>query len=534
MLKTLLRTYWRSMIHSLFFRDSRKAPGRLKKAGILLLLLYVAGIFLFLSGSMFFSMARPLNRLGLDWLYFLLALAAAFFLMLTGSVFLAITQLYEARDNELLLSLPIPASLILFSRLLLLYLTDLLYGIVAVGPALAAYALRIQVSPSWLIPSLLLYLLLPLPVISVSCLLGAAFAAVGKRIRHKTAAVLLLWLLFLGGYLFLCRRLFAGLPDLLLHAPRIAGWLARMLNPLYQIGSAAAGNLRALGYTALAFGLTFAAAYGILTVTFVKMITSNRGFRKIKDREKRGRRYPVLLALMGKEWKHFSSSPGYMLNAGCGIVFAAAAGIFLLIRQDAVARLAGLSLGGVSLEEEMAGFLLTGLCFLASFNFISAPSISLEGKSLWILKSSPVTARQILAGKLLFHVTVCLPALLLAQGAVLWVLRPSFAMAALLLVLPVLVLTLTGMLGLFWNLLFPRLDFLSETRMIKNSLSSTLTVLLSLLLSLLPMLARQGLGLFADWKPEGYYALWTAAAAAGCGALWRWLKKSGARRLEAL
>ena len=286
MLKTLLRTYWRSMIHSLFFRDSRKAPGRLKKAGILLLLLYVAGIFLFLSGSMFFSMARPLNRLGLDWLYFLLALAAAFFLMLTGSVFLAITQLYEARDNELLLSLPIPASLILFSRLLLLYLTDLLYGIVAVGPALAAYALRIQVSPSWLIPSLLLYLLLPLPVISVSCLLGAAFAAVGKRIRHKTAAVLLLWLLFLGGYLFLCRRLFAGLPDLLLHAPRIAGWLARMLNPLYQIGSAAAGNLRALGYTALAFGLTFAAAYGILTVTFVKMITSNRGFRKIKYREK--------------------------------------------------------------------------------------------------------------------------------------------------------------------------------------------------------------------------------------------------------
>ena len=535
MLRTLLKTYWMSMFHSLFSRGSKKRAGRLKKIGICFLLLYLAGIFLFLFGAMFFGMAEPLHGLGLDWMYFLLMLVMAFLLMMAGSVFLAMTQLYEARDNELLLSLPIPASMILFSRMLMLYLTNLIYGAVVVLPALAGYGYQVGLSPLQLFSSLLLFFLIPLLAISISCLLGAAFTAVGSRIRHKSAAVLLLWIAFFAGYLYLYSRMFTGLSYLLTHAAEIAGLLSRILYPLYQMGMAVGeGNLLFLAYSVLYCSVPFAAAYLILSATFVKIITSNRGFKKIRYREKRRRRYPVVAGLMGKEWQHFTSSPGYMINAGIGAVFLVAAGVFLLVKQDMLSQIAGITIGGVSLKEEMNSVYLAALCFLGVLSYISAPSISLEGKSLWILKSCPVTSRQILAGKLLFHLAVCIPPLLFAQGAVFWVQRPAPAMAAVMTVLPVLMVILCGQMGLMWNLLFPRLDFLSETQVVKNSLSSTLTLLLSMLFSILPILLRLGTGLGLGIAQEAYFAFWTAAAAAGCVGLQIWLNGRGARRFEEL
>ena len=107
-------------------------------------------------------------------------------------------------------------------------------------------------------------------------------------------------------------------------------------------------------------------------------------------------------------------------------------------------------------------------------------------------------------------------------------------MAAVMTVLPVLMVILCGQMGLMWNLLFPRLDFLSETQVVKNSLSSTLTLLLSMLFSILPILLRLGTGLGLGIAQEAYFAFWTAAAAAGCVGLQIWLNGRGARRFEEL
>ncbi len=535
MLKTLLKTYFLSMFHSMFFRGSKKNAGLVKKIGICILLVYLAGVFVFLFGAMFFGMAVPLHELKLDWLYFLLMLVLAFLLMMVGSVFLAMTQLYEARDNELLLSLPIPAHMILFSRMMMLYLTNLVYGAVVVIPALTAYAYMVGIYLIQLFSSLLLFLLIPLLAISISCLLGAVFTAIGSRIRHKSAAVLLLWLAFFGGYLYLYSRLLTGLSFLLAHAAQIAGTLTRILYPLYQIGMAAGeGHLLFLAYSVLYFCVPFAAAYLILSATFVKIITSNRGFKKIKFRGKYGKRRPVVLALMGKEWQHFSSSAGYMINAGIGVIFSVAAGVFILVKRDMLTQIFSIHIGGISLRGEMDSIFLAVLCFMGTISYISASSISLEGKSLWILKSCPVTACQVLAGKLLFHIAVCTPTLLFAQAAVIWVQRPGPAMAAVMAVFPVLMVILCGQMGLMWNLLFPRLDFLSETQVVKNSLSSNLTVLTSMFLSVLPVLIRLGTGLGRKITPEIYFGVWTAAAAAGCVAFQLWLNSRGASRFEAL
>ena len=45
-------------------------------------------------------------------------------------------------------------------------------------------------------------------------------------------------------------------------------------------------------------------------------------------------------------------------------------------------------------------------CLMASTNYITAPSISLEGRTLWILRSLPVSAWDVLVSKLMLHLLV--------------------------------------------------------------------------------------------------------------------------------
>ena len=68
-------------------------------------------LMVFVIGGLFLAMSwmlSPLVGLGMSWMYFLIMAAAAIALGLFGSVFNTYSSLYQAKDNDLLLSLPIP------------------------------------------------------------------------------------------------------------------------------------------------------------------------------------------------------------------------------------------------------------------------------------------------------------------------------------------------------------------------------------------------------------------------------------------
>ena len=76
------------------------------------------------AGSMFSLFAEPMLETGLAWMYFALAGLSCIAISVVGSIFATQSYLYEAKDNELLLSMPIPVSYILASRLLALLVLE--------------------------------------------------------------------------------------------------------------------------------------------------------------------------------------------------------------------------------------------------------------------------------------------------------------------------------------------------------------------------------------------------------------------------
>ena len=117
------------------------------------------------------------------------------------------------------------------------------------------------------------------------------------------------------------------------------------------------------------------------------------------------------------------------------------------------------------------------VCMVLSTVAITAPSVSLEGRTIWLSQSLPVTPWQVLRAKLAVHLWVGGIPALLCGVAVAAALRLPFPTAVMTVILPLLFTLLQACFGLFVNLLHPNLTWVSEMTPIKQSLG----VLFSLL-----------------------------------------------------
>ena len=176
--------------------------------------------------------------------------------------------------------------------------------------------------------------------------------------------------------------------------------------------------------------------------------------------------------------------------------------------------------------------LTAALCMLAAMNDMAAPSVSLEGKSLWLLQSLPVTPWQVLRAKLRCQLLLTAIPMLVCLGCAVIALPMAAAETALMAVLTLLFVVFSALLGLTLGLKMPHLHWTSELAPIKQSACVDITLLggwgYALVLLFGFLLAGQRLGAAAYM---GIFAVLTLLA---CVWLYRWLKKKGVVLFAAL
>ena len=122
----------------------------------------------------------------MDWLYFTIMALLAIVLGAFGSVFNTYSSLYLAKDNDLLLSMPIPVRTILLSRLLSVYLMGLMYSGVVLLPAMIVYWVTVcgrAAAPLQAVCCCLL--LVTIFVLTLSCALGWVVARISLKLKHQ-------------------------------------------------------------------------------------------------------------------------------------------------------------------------------------------------------------------------------------------------------------------------------------------------------------------------------------------------------------
>ena len=111
----------------------------------------------------------------------------------------------------------------------------------------------------------------------------------------------------------------------------------------------------------------------------------------------------------------------------------------------------------------------------------SCVSISIEGKNLWILKSLPIDEMDIFKSKILLNIFLTIPISIISF--LLIGIKLNFGLNTIILVMISIVLLaiFSATLGLFINLLYPKLEFTSDVQVVKQGASVIINMISNLL-----------------------------------------------------
>lgn len=390
----------------MYFQNNKTGKIRSPKAiagfAVLMVVVFASVGFAFVGVSM--ALADQLHFAGLDWLYFSMTGMISIAVGLFGSVFTTFASLYLARDNELLLSMPISSKMLLAIRMIAVYLSSLLYSALVWIPAVGVYTYKGYMTAKEIAFCAVLQILLSAIVTVLTCALGWVIALFSGRVKNKSFVTALFTVAFMGGYYFVQFKLNSFLQYFAINGGEIAGKIGNTVKawiyPMYQFGLAGAGNAKSLAIiAAIAIALSVL-CYSILSATFIRLLTTNRGAKKTEYKEKSAKSSSINAALIRKELKRLTKSPTYLINGGLGLVIMPVFGIIALIKkEDLMANLGAMYAAGDYFKNAIPVFVASIICIMISLNLIAPPSVSLEGKNLWLLQSLPVSAQKVLQAK---------------------------------------------------------------------------------------------------------------------------------------
>ncbi len=474
MIRTLLSIRLRSTFASFMGKSKDGKPAKLSVGKIVLisvLMLYIGVTFIGLFTMMALSMGQFYIPSGDHGMYFGLFMLIGFSMVFIFSIFETKSELFECKDNELLLAMPIKPDNIVVSRIATVMVYNYIEMALVMLPAIVVYAIM-GGSVFGIIGGILSFLLLPLLATAIASALGYAIAVIVKRIKYKTLITTMTSVIFLSLYFVFYFGMIEnvgmeeeGLVTSYPHIPVIA-----------FIGRAATLEpLCILALSALCIGAAVV-AYKIISRSYFSVLTNMGSAARREYKRSRLERRSVLYALTVKELRRFFSSSVYMLNSSMGAIFGIVMAVLTAIKLEEVAPV--LTELGFS-QEALYPILTAGICICASFNMPSVASVSLEGKSFWIAKSMPVTARHILLSKLMAHLIVTSVPILVASAIMIVSTGAYGAELPFMIILPVATALLFGIIGLILNTAFPKLEYQNEAQPIKQSLPVFLIMIAS-------------------------------------------------------
>lgn len=401
MLKTLIKKQLLELFRSYYINQKTgKAKSRRATA-----VFYALMVVLFAGlGVVFYAMASGLGAAllgnGFNWLYFALMGLLSMALGVFGSVFNTYASVYLPKDNEQLMALPIPNRILLLSRLGGVYVTSLMYSAWIWIPVTIAYWRMVPLNALNVVFPVLLTFVVALFVTVLSCVLGWVVALIASRAKGKSFITLFLSIAVFALYYVAYFKIVDSIGEILNHVEELGTAVKSWLRYSYLLGRSADGDAPCMLAVTLITTFLAAGCFLVLSRSFTRLSSVSVGGGKRTKAPADYTERPVKAALVRREFKHFASVPTWMLNGGFGLLLLPIAAAAVLIKSNSIrAVLPQIASELPELNAILPVLLLSAVCFILSVNAILPVSVSMEGKTLWILQSLPLDPRTILRAK---------------------------------------------------------------------------------------------------------------------------------------
>lgn len=485
MIKILVKNRLRSLFGTMVNKSrdgSAVKGGRGRVALVIILYLFLLGSFAFMSTSVAMALGTVLIPIGAAWLYFAIFIIAALSVIFILGIFETKSELFECKDNDLLLSMPIKPRDIVASRVSVVLIYNYVEELVIMLPCIIVYG-ALSHDPVGVLGAITISLFIPLFATALASVCGYGVAMISKHFKKKTAISVILYLLFFGAYMLGYDALLDGFDRFV--ADMETTGTAPDIPFLYYIGAAALFEPLSIALTAIVSVASALLSYVFVSKSYIKIVTSSYT-PGTTYKERAHKTHSPLYSLIQKELAHFFSSAIYILNGGLGYIFTVALGVLALVRSGDLAVIAGELFSGYS--DPITALLPLLVCVIiltGSLSIISAASLSLEGKRLWIVRSMPIDARTVLLGKSLPQFIISAAPTLTASVLLIIATGAPFEYWLPVIAAPQLANLFFALFGTVINTAFPRFDYQNEAEVIKQSLSTFIVMMSDMLIAML-------------------------------------------------
>ncbi len=449
---------------------------KLKGFLIGLAILYALAVFFGMIGYLFYDLGEFLVFLNAaDLMLVFLASYAILF-----GVFLAFLRsngyIFHYKDYPLLGSLPIHSKTLLIAKLSLMFMMIYAMMFLMSLPVLFAYFYWTGFSIIRLLLSVVGLLFLPIFPVLIGAFMTLLIARITVRFRYANYLNIIIMVVVLIGFMVASFSMSSGdFENPLVSQQSFMDRLAQFYLPLhwFQVGVHQANIMMILGVVALnalPIGLFVLLAYDFVNRTNqVGMSAMKRNHQKDAVSRSRSTHH----TLVHKEMKRFFSLPIYVLNAGIGPLFLLIVPLLGIFYRSSIQSIF-IEVGGSEVNIEV------GILLFVSFSLVmvytTAISLSLEGKNLWVLKSLPLRAIDIVFSKIIFNLYLGIPLAVFAVIA----LGITYSVGSIALIVMVFAAIVFGYLITVFdaviNLHLPKLDFKNEVEVIKQSASALFAI----------------------------------------------------------
>ena len=399
--------------------------------------------------------------------------------------------MFNCHDDQLLLSLPIKRTTVLFVRIFKFYVFELAYNSLFIIPLIVAYIRWADIlNWTFYLTSLIMLFTFPIIPIALSCIIGAITSSISSRFKYKNLVQIILSTFVLLLILYLSYNVDSIFDYLIKNATSINDLITKIYYP--------AGLYAKL---ALTFDLTdliiftfinimlFSLLIFILSKFYFKINSRLKKivvFKKVSIDDLNIRSRSACFSFIKKELITFFKTPVFIINAGFGLILFLLISIILTFKFDSILPIItsvnGLNISQSLIINNLSILIFTLISATAYMTSITNSVISLEGRNINLLKSLPLKTKTMLMYKIYSGLVLTTPVLLTGNIILFIKFKIPILDMILLILLSILIPLVSHFIGLLINLKYPKLDFENSTEVVKQSISSLLSVMIGILL----------------------------------------------------
>lgn len=474
MLKALFKKQLLELFSNIYI-DRKSGKKKNKTKTILYALLFV---FLFFSlavafFAMSYSTGESMINTDFEWIHFVISIFMAIILAVFASMFYTSSAIYKAKDNDLLLSMPIDYKDILISRMLSIFLLVFIYVLIVLLPSYVCYwILKDGLNIAAIIFEIIFIFVLTILAVSLSCIIGYLVTLISAKLNNNNIGKVILYLVFFGLYYYVCFNLQDLITELIANALMYGTVIKNYAYPLYMMAKSCMGDGVSLFIVSACVIVIFILVYTVLSKSFYRLTLIKDDTKKKEYKKSDIKASNVDKTLLRKEFKHYLSSITYMLNCSLGSVMMPILGVVVLINKDGMVPAFNEFIYLFDLDNDLIIVgILAIVCMMSSMTYLTAPSISLEGNNIWILQSTPVDITKVFKAKLNLHYILTIPSALILTGCLLYAFNVEYSISMLVLVCVIIYIMFFASFGLMLNVLKPNLIWTSDVVPIKQDLT---------------------------------------------------------------